>query len=152
MKRIVAALDFSDTTPLVIAEAGKLARALNETLYLVHVVEAEPVYTAYGFTADEFPAMHEYQAEAAKRGQKRLDQAVEEMGAVGVVTKLLEGSPLFTLLEFVDEIEADMLILGAHGHGWLGSLLLGSVAEGAIRRSKVPIMVVPAPKKKDKQE
>ena len=59
MKTIVAALDFSNAMPGVLATAGSLAKAFGATLHLLHVIEAEPTYTAYGFTPEEFPAIHE---------------------------------------------------------------------------------------------
>ena len=44
------------------------------------------------------------------------------------------------------ELGADLVILGSHGHGVVASLLLGSVAEGMVRKSLVPTLVVPAGK------
>ena len=38
-----------------------------------------------------------------------------------------------------------MVVLGTHGHGVVASLLLGSVAEGLVRKAAVPTLVVPAP-------
>ena len=39
---------------------------------------------------------------------------------------------------------ADFVVLGSHGHGVIASLLLGSVAEGMVRKAGVPTLVVPA--------
>jgi hypothetical protein len=36
-----------------------------------------------------------------------------------------------------------MVVLGSHGHGAFYNLIVGSVAEGVIRHSKVPVLVVP---------
>jgi hypothetical protein len=37
-----------------------------------------------------------------------------------------------------------MLVLGSHGHGAFYNLIVGSVAAGVIRNSKVPVLVVPS--------
>ncbi|MBB5351653.1 nucleotide-binding universal stress UspA family protein [Haloferula luteola] len=140
MKTIVAAVDFSDSMPGVIEAAGKQATAFGAKLHLVHVVEPEPTYTAYGFTPDEFPAMHLFQEEARKRAQARLLELAEGCGAEPV---LLEGSPLHALMEHVKETGAELVVLGCHGHGMVASLLLGSVAEGMVRKAVVPTMIVP---------
>ncbi len=145
MKTIVAAIDFSDATPQVVESAVAQARAFGAQLHLVHVLEPEPAYTAYGFTPDEFPAMHAFHEEARKRALSRLDEVAAEVE--GVQRHLAEGSPLHALLAYVKEVGADFVILGSHGHGMVASLLLGSVAEGMVRKAVVPVMVVPAPNK-----
>lgn len=146
MKTIVAAIDFSDVTQPVLEASAKLAKALGEGLHLVHVVEAEPTYAAYGFSPDEFPAMQEIQAESVERAEKKLLEMAGGVEVKGVETAVLQGQPLHTILEYADEVGADLLVLGSHGHGFLGSLLLGSVAEGCVRRAKVPSLIVPVAK------
>lgn len=141
MKTIVAAIDFSDSTPLVIDTAVAQARAFGASLHIVHVLEPEPAYTAYGFTPDEFPAMHAFHEEARKRATARLAEVAE--GEENVTRHLAEGSPLHALLDYVKEVESDLMILGSHGHGMVASLLLGSVAEGMVRKAVIPTLVVP---------
>lgn len=145
MKTILAAVDFSDSTAGVLKTAAEQAKAFGASLHVVHVLEPEPAYTAYGFTPDEFPAMHEFQLEARKRAKKKLDELVASVP--GAESVLLEGSPLQAVLDQVKDLGADLVILGSHGHGMVASLLLGSVAEGMVRKALVPTMIVPAPSK-----
>lgn len=141
MKTIVAAVDFSDSTPVVIDAAVEMASAFGAHLHVIHVLEPEPAYTAYGFTPDEFPAMQLFQEEARKRATKRLEELSTPLSDVTV--KLIEGSPLLGVLDYVNAAKADLVILGTHGHGMVASLLLGSVAEGMVRKAAVPTMVIP---------
>lgn len=143
MKTIVAAVDFSDSTSGVLDAAAAQAKAFGAELHIVHVLEPEPSYTAYGFTPDEFPAMHVFQEEARKRAGAQLAKLAE--GIPGAQIKLVEGSPLHGVLDFVKSVGSDLVILGSHGHGMVASLLLGSVAEGMVRKAVVPTMVIPAP-------
>ena len=146
MKTIVAAVDFSNATPGVLEMAGRLAKAFGAQLRLFHAVEPEPSYTAYGFTPDEFPALHAYQEEAKRRAAAKLEEALAKVqpDLPGTSTQIAEGSPLHCLLDYVKESSADMVILGSHGHGVIASLLLGSVAEGMVRKATVPTLIVPA--------
>jgi nucleotide-binding universal stress UspA family protein len=139
MKTIVVAVDFSNATPGVLDMAAGLAKAFAAQLRLFHVVEPEPSYTAYGFTPDEFPALHAYQEEAKRRAAAKL-----EPGLPGATCEIAEGSPLHALLDYVRECGADFVVLGSHGHGVIASLLLGSVAEGMVRKAAVPTLIVPA--------
>lgn len=146
MKTIVVAVDFSNATPGVLGMASELAKAFGAKLRLFHVVEPEPSYTAYGFTPDEFPALHAYQEEAKRRAATKLEELLAEVSPdlPDVSTQIAEGSPLHALLDYVEESGADFVVLGSHGHGVIASLLLGSVAEGMVRKAKVPTLIVPA--------
>jgi len=146
MKTIVVAIDFSDVSKKVIEMAIKFAKAFDQELHLVHVVEAEPTYAAYGFSPDEFPAMNAIQEESINRAEKKLTEMASKVDVSGVKTAVLEGPPLHMILEYAEEVDADLLVLGSHGHGVLGSLLLGSVAEGCVRKAKFPALIVPVEK------
>jgi nucleotide-binding universal stress UspA family protein len=146
MKTIVVAVDFSNATKGVLEMAAKQAKAFGAQLRLLHVVEPEPSYTAYGFTPDEFPALHAYQEEAKRRAAAKLESLLSEVQVAlsDATCQIAEGSPLHALLDYVKESGADLVVLGSHGHGAIASLLLGSVAEGMIRKATVPTLIVPA--------
>ena len=65
-----------------------------------------------------------------------------EMGALLEVLK--EGDPATKILECVEELYADHLVLGAHGHGALQEFLLGSVARDVQKRARVPVTTLRA--------
>lgn len=146
MKKILASVDFSNSTAGVIEMAAEMAKAFGAELHLLHVIEPEPTYTAYGFTPDEFPAIHTFHEETRTRARKTLDDAAAKAAAPHLtpITHLGDGSPLHVLEAKVKELGVDLVILGSHGHGVVASLLLGSVAEGMVRKSIVPTLVVPA--------
>jgi nucleotide-binding universal stress UspA family protein len=146
MKNIVAAVDFSNATPGVLEAAAHLAKAFGAALHVLHVVEPEPSYTAYGFTPDEFPAIHLFQEEARKRATNRLSQLLAQVSTEvpNSSVHLAEGSPLHAVLDYVKKQGADLVVVGSHGHGAMASLLLGSVAEGMVRKAAVPTLVIPA--------
>jgi nucleotide-binding universal stress UspA family protein len=146
MKTIVVAVDFSNATAGVLDMAATQAKAFGAQLRLFHVVEPEPSYTAYGFTPDEFPALHAYQEEAKRRAATKLDDLLVQakISLPDATSQIAEGSPLHALLDYVKESGADLVVLGSHGHGAIASLLLGSVAEGMVRKATVPTLIVPA--------
>ena len=146
MKEIIAAIDFSDVSETVLDTAVHLTRALGGRLHLVHVVEAEPTYAAYGFSPDDFPAMHEIQVESTSRAGIKLGKMAQGSGMEGIQTKVIQGQPLHALLLYAEHVGGEMLVLGSHGHGFLNSLLLGSVAEGCVRKAKLPALIVPMKK------
>jgi nucleotide-binding universal stress UspA family protein len=47
-----------------------------------------------------------------------------------------------TIASFADEGKFDLLVMGSHGHGSIGNLVMGSVATQVLSRSKVPVLLV----------
>ncbi len=128
--------------------ASSLAKSYGAQLHLLHIIEQEPSYTAYGFTPDEYPVLHEFQEEAKRRATRKLEELLAGIvGEIpGTVIQLIEDSPLHGILDYVKQTNADLVVLGSHGHGVVVSLLLGSVAEGMVRKAVVPTLIVPADK------
>ena len=148
MKTIIAALDFSDSSALVLDAAIAQAKLQQAKLLLVHVIEPLPSYTAYGMTPDEYPMIQQFQDNSQKYAETQLRSAAGLAGTlVSEVHSLCTvGMALPTLCEQVEEHQASLIVLGTHGHGVLGSLLLGSVAEGMVRRALCPTLIIPCKK------
>jgi nucleotide-binding universal stress UspA family protein len=61
-----------------------------------------------------------------------------------VQTELRTGAPSGEILAAAKEFEADLVVIGNHGHGNLHRLLLGSVADRVIRMAPCPVLTVKA--------
>jgi nucleotide-binding universal stress UspA family protein len=74
----------------------------------------------------------------------QLDLAAGTLRAAGwkTQTRVTTLGPLKSLLAAVSETDANLLVVGARGTTGLERLLLGSVAEGALDRSPVPVLIV----------
>lgn len=145
MKTIITALDFSDASKDVLTAAMRLAELQDATLHLIHVLEPEPTYTAYGMTPEEFPAIQIFQHESQRRAEARLNEAVATAKTLvkDVRAELIVGSPLHSIIDYAQTQQADLIVIGTHGHGAVAALLIGSVAEGLVRKAVCPTLVIP---------
>ena len=69
-------------------------------------------------------------------------RAVEDGTAATIDTRTEVGRPATTIVEVVDDVDADHVVVGSHGRKGVSRLVLGSVAEAVVRRSPVPVTVV----------
>ena len=60
----------------------------------------------------------------------------------GLTTSTAIGTPVDRILDYIDKSHIDLAVMGTHGRGPVGHLLLGSVAERIVRRSPVPVLTV----------
>ena len=82
-------------------------------------------------------------AEAAKAAMKALNRAARDLERSGwrTRTQLRTGEPLRELMAAVGTIDPQLLVVGARGTSGVRQLLLGSVAEGTLNRSPVPVLL-----------
>jgi nucleotide-binding universal stress UspA family protein len=76
--------------------------------------------------------------------RKELSRAAKTLSAAGwrVEEVVTDSAPLRDLLATILKTRADLVVVGAKGVTGLRRLLIGSVAEGALNRSPVPVLVV----------
>ncbi|HUF63397.1 MAG TPA: universal stress protein [Verrucomicrobiales bacterium] len=143
MKNIAVGIDHSDVTPRVLETAKELALATRATLHLVHIFAPEPAVVGYGAYA--YPGVDEREEEL-KQEKLLLRNVVDDLKTAGVeASGFMKEAPIVKgLLEFADERGADLIVVGTHGHNILETVILGSVAEGVVRKSRLPVLVVPA--------
>ena len=53
------------------------------------------------------------------------------------------GTVVDEILKLADELSADLIVLGSHGHSSVYNLLVGSVTEGVIKAGKHPVLLIP---------
>ena len=82
-------------------------------------------------------------AERARAARKALNRAAATLKRSGwrTHTRLRTGEPLRELMAAVGTAEPELLVVGARGTSGVRQLLLGSVAEGVLNRSPVPVLL-----------
>jgi len=145
MQRILVAVDFSPGTTGVISAAAELVRALSGECWLLHVAAPEPEFVGYGVG----PQSVRDQVATELMGEHReLHQEAARLRDAGLrVTAIqVQGATVEKILQEAARLQADVIVLGSHGHGALRRALLGSVSEGVLRGARCPVLIVPAPK------
>ena len=145
MKTILVPVDFSDITGAVIEQAAVLAQAFPGNLYLIHVAPPDPDFV--GYEAGPQSVRDQVAAKFCKEHQA-LQKMSEDLRVQGIpaTALLVQGATAATILEEAARLNADVIVLGSHGHGGLYKALLGSVSEGLLRKTTRPLLIVPSRK------
>ena len=149
-KRILVAIDGSDTSDLALREAIGLAKDQNAMLRLVHAVDPTPppYMTTEIRSHAQFP-LADYQKALQEAGEKLLATratTAREAG-VNVDTKLITvgilGERIYDAIEEQSkEWPADLIVVGTEGRRGFQRLIIGSVAEGVVRISTKPVLLI----------
>jgi nucleotide-binding universal stress UspA family protein len=92
--------------------------------------------------------MYELLEKEANGATETVEDLAKKEG-VTVETVVLEGNPSHEIIEFADNNNIDLIIMGTLGKTGFDRFLLGSVAEKVTRNSKVPVLVVRGESEKD---
>ncbi len=137
-RSILCAIDFSKASAAALRYAAALARGRGARLSVVFAVD--PLLSAAAAAAYDSRRL----AHTAKQDLKRFVRATLGPQAAGTVDVLVGiGKPSQTVLAIAEKIRADLVVAGTHGLTGIRKLFFGSTAEGLLRRSTLPVLVVP---------
>lgn len=158
MKQILAPIDFSDVTEQVLAKSAEMAKAFGASIALLHVIGLEADLA--GFAGDapymNMPMSKEIvevrKLKAAERMEELVKGLLDQGLSVECEVAIECARPASAVLESVRKHDADLIVIGTHGHGALFHLLLGGVAQTVIRCAPCPVLVVHSIPHKDRPE
>lgn len=142
MKTIVCATDFSRPAAKVSRYAAQLARQTKAKLILLHATH--PAYTyspdmqTMSFDAGYMTTFEQNKLNRIAKGLEKLTN-----GEVEIRTIVKEGFAVDILTAAVKELKPDILIMSTVGDLPKSSELLGNVTTEMIKKSPVPLMLVP---------
>ncbi|HWT38894.1 MAG TPA: universal stress protein [Paraburkholderia sp.] len=143
-KKILVAVDGSQTSKQAVQQAAKMASLTSGTVHAVYVVDTSPLFSYAGYFD---PVV----LTDALRNDGRVvledAEAACRQSGVACVTELVETEHLNedvaqTLQRCTERIGAELVVLGTHGRRGMKRLVLGSVAERFVRMSRCPVLLV----------
>jgi nucleotide-binding universal stress UspA family protein len=141
IRSIVVPTDFSALSEAAAARAATLARLDGAAIHLVHAVSLPLVVTPYDVA---IPArIWDEVRSAAKEQLEQRRKQIESLGVQTVTAELAESTdPSRAIAEAAEAHQADLVVMGTHGHRGIERAFLGSVAERTLRTLECPILAV----------
>ncbi len=140
-RRILMPTDGSACANQAIEQGLELARRLESHVTFLHVLE-NPLTSGYA-TPETLPYSTQLYEDLKNAAQGVLEDAMRRATAAGVEadTRLVENrDPVQAIHEA--EKDQDAVIMGTHGRRGFNRWMFGSVAEGALRRSDKPFLLI----------
>lgn len=135
IKRILCPIDFSEYSARALEFAVRLAAWYSAVLHVVHVMPPLPPSTVSAL-GEEGRQLALKNLALAVNGCWRADVTIEQ--------ELSESSDAAgRILERAETLDTDLIVTGSHGRTGLKRVLLGSVVESLLHRSRPPVLVVP---------
>ncbi len=144
-KKILVTVDGSSTGKLALKEAIKIANELSSFLRVIHVIDS--IYVNWSMQPINPKDVEDAMRVAGIEVIKDTEADIQKTGFKNYETKLVELGRTDRRVEeeIVEEANswaADLLVIGTHGRRGFNRILLGSVAEGVVRCSNIPVLLI----------
>ena len=131
-ERILCAVDFSDGSLAALKSAVELAQGGSRRLFILHVSEAQPVFSQW-LTADRLGEITVELQEAAKESMDELLDSTQ-LEDVTVETEITNGRAFVEIIKKARAWKADLVVLGAKGMASLEQIVgIGGAAQNCNR-------------------
>lgn len=138
---ILLPTDGSDHSVQAARHGGYLAKVFDAT---VHVINVFDVQSVPGVMKEDV-LREQFAQHLSAEGRQSLESVSSVFDdQLSITTAVLEGEPADTILEYADEYDADVVVMGTHGRRGVDRYISGSVTERVLRHSKIPVLTVRA--------
>lgn len=156
IEKILYATDLSKNSAHAFQYANDIADKYNALIYILHIMEELPegarIVLENYLSDDQYAKFMNRKKDSLNMIKERLSafcdnvqkndpQCVFRVASIEV----LEGHPVNEILRYAEYNGCDLVVMGSHSKGIITHALLGSVAEKVLRKSKIPVIVVPIP-------
>lgn len=145
IRTILVPTDFSEQAEAARLYACQFAEQFSSRVHLLHVVLPPYLYDAWGTEAATM-RMVDLLGQVEESAAAQLKKLVPTKGRLAgrVVATTATGIAVDQILAYAAAKRADLIVMGTHGRGVVGHMLLGSVAERVVHRSTVPVVLMPS--------
>lgn len=144
-KTVVACVDFSATSKLVLEHAARLAVQDGSALHILHVFEAPWKQLHYRApTPEANPSFQQQYREGLERRLRAFGEELgKEMEYLKPTVAVFDASGHRSgIVEYAAGVKADLVVLGTRGRTNLRDALLGTTAERALRESTCSVLAI----------
>ncbi|WP_136715970.1 universal stress protein [Halorientalis salina] len=143
---ILVPTDGSKTARHAVDQAIDIASKYDATVHVLYVVDVDA--TSYSLGTEQVDRIRQGHLEDMPEVKEAADEATSYVADAaaehGLTVKehIRVGEPARAIRKFVEDSEIDLIVMGSHGRSGLSRVVLGSVAEKVLRRTRLPVLIV----------
>lgn len=143
MKNILVAVDFDTKTNRLLKQAAEIAGKFNSKIWIIHVAAPDPDFVGYKGTGTEY--VQEQRIADLRKEHRVIQRYAAQLTKQGfnATALMVQGTTVQTVLDESKKLKIDLLIIGSHKHGLLYRAFAEMTTSAVIKKSKIPILVVP---------
>lgn len=142
MDKILTAVDFTDIAIPVLDKAAEIALACHSKVYLLHVSTPSAAFIGNEIVPQVIMEDDKEEQTRITIELQSMARYLEDLG-VTVTYELAEGPVADIIMAKAALYNVDLIIIGAHHHGFIYRAFVGSVSSDIIKNPPCPVLIVP---------
>jgi len=144
--KLLVAVDLSESTQTIVEKVEEINKEYPAKVWILHNAEPEP--DILEFKVDPLAA-RENLAKKFHNEHCQIQEIANRLRKAGMdaTALLVHGATVESILKEASDLDVDMIVVGTHGRGAMYQLLVGSVSEGILHKSRYPVLVIPTHKR-----
>ena len=144
--KLLVAVDLSESTQIIVDKVEEINKECPTKVWILHNAEPEP--DILEFKVDPLAA-REALAKKFHNEHRQIQEIANQLRKAGLdaMAILVHGATVEAILKEASDLDVDMIVVGTHGRGAMYQLLVGSVSEGVLHKSRYPVLVIPTHKR-----
>lgn len=144
LRKILAAIDLTEDSKIVLETASKIAKAKNTELYIVYVGEPPNIPFFDELPVEEKEAFLNLQKVLKEKAKEALSEYKQQLEAEGlcVIPIILQGQIVESVLEFSENNDVDLIIVKSHKKSEIEEKAIGINSLRIASKSKIPVLVI----------
>jgi len=142
MKNILVTIDFDENIEPLVDKAFEIANAFHSKIWLLHIAAPEPSFVGYEVGPQY---IRDWRAEDLRTEHRQLERFTRELEEKGIKTEglLIQGATIEMIISESKKLNIDLIIAGHHERSFFYNAFVGSVSAQIIKKSKIPVLIVP---------
>ncbi len=142
MKNILVTIDFNSNEQLLVDKAFQLAEQFDSKIWLIHIAAPDPDFVGYSVGPQ---GERDNRASELRKEHKLLQEYANALKTKGIIAEglLVQGATIEMIMEEAKKLKVDLIIAGHHERNFLYRAFVGSVSGKIIKKSKIPVLIVP---------
>ncbi len=144
IQNVLVATDFGEASDSALNYGREIARMFGATLHLMHVVDNPLLWAGLEGQAVDLGMLQAEMHDAARDRLRSLLSEEDRRDLHATTVVRTSTAPAFEIAAYAAEAKTDLIVIGTHGRGAMGHLMMGSVAEKVVRVAPCPVLTVHA--------
>jgi nucleotide-binding universal stress UspA family protein len=142
-RTILYPTDFSEVADKALSYIEQLKEAGSQEVVVLHVINRRIIdgLARHGMLDTQITQWEKKAKEVAEEALAEIRSNLERRG-FAVKSMIKTGYPAYVILDVEKQVRPSLIVIGSHGRSNITDMMLGSVSDRVIRKSRYPVLVI----------